>query len=62
MVPGSQMTALYIGGDFTLPKNKKKKFMFIAGGIGITPFRSMVKYLKDTNDTRDIALLYSVRT
>ncbi len=29
-----------------------------AGGIGITPFRSMVKYLNDNNERRDIVLLY----
>lgn len=30
-------------GDFVLPKNTKKKIIFIAGGIGITPFYSMLK-------------------
>jgi ferredoxin-NADP reductase/Na+-translocating ferredoxin:NAD+ oxidoreductase RnfD subunit len=34
----------------------------IAGGIGITPFRSMIKYLLDTNETRDIVLLYAVNS
>ncbi len=31
----------------------------IAGGIGITPFRSMVKYLQDTQGNRDLVLLYA---
>ena len=31
----------------------------IAGGIGITPFRSMLKYLIDKGEKRDIILLYS---
>jgi ferredoxin-NADP reductase len=49
-------------GDFVLPKNTTKKLVFIAGGIGVTPFRSMVQHLLDTKEKRDIVTLYSVRT
>jgi ferredoxin-NADP reductase/Na+-translocating ferredoxin:NAD+ oxidoreductase RnfD subunit len=56
------MVASQVSGDFTLPKDPKQKIAFIAGGIGITPFRSMIKYLLDTNETRDITLLYSAKT
>ena len=62
MQPGEKILAGQLAGDFTLPKNPKEKSVFIAGGIGITPFRSMVKYLLDTNQTRDIVLFYSNRT
>jgi glycine betaine catabolism B len=55
----STIVATQLAGDFTLPKNPKEKCVFIAGGIGITPFRSMIKYLIDTNQKRDIILLYS---
>ena len=48
-----------LAGDFTLPKDKNKKLVFIAGGIGITPFRSMAKYIIDAQEKRDIVLLYS---
>lgn len=48
-----------LGGDFVLPKNRSQKLVFIAGGIGITPYRSMVKYLLDTDDQRPVTLLYS---
>jgi ferredoxin-NADP reductase len=51
-----------ISGDFVLPKDKKQKLVFIAGGIGVTPYRSMVKYLLDTKEARSITMLYSVRT
>lgn len=54
-----QIVASQLSGDFTLPKDQKRKLVFIAGGIGITPFRSMVKYLLDINQTRDILLLFS---
>lgn len=46
-------------GDFLLPENTTKKLVFLAGGIGITPFRSMVKYLIDTDEKRDIVLFHS---
>lgn len=49
-------------GDFVLPSDATKKLVFIAGGIGITPFRSMLKYLIDTNQKRDIVVLYANKT
>lgn len=48
-----------VRGDFTLPKDSKQKLAFIAGGIGITPFRSMIKYLTDMKQERSIILLYA---
>lgn len=48
-----------LAGDFVLPKDKRKKLVFFAGGIGVTPFRSILKYLIDTNERRDIIVLYS---
>ena len=50
-----------IAGDFTLPRDETRKLAFLAGGIGITPFRSMLKYLVDTNQRRDAILFYSNR-
>jgi ferredoxin-NADP reductase/Na+-translocating ferredoxin:NAD+ oxidoreductase RnfD subunit len=49
-------------GDFTLPKDPKEKLVFMAGGIGITPFRSMIKYLIDTKQPRPIIVLYANKT
>jgi len=60
--PGAAIVAGNLAGDFTMPENPRRKLAFIAGGIGITPFRSMVKYLVDKNDRRDVVLLYSNRT
>lgn len=48
-------------GDFVLPKNTAVDLLFVAGGIGITPFRSMVKWMVDTNSLRNIQLIISVR-
>ena len=51
-----------LSGDFVLPKNPRQKLVFIAGGIGITPFRSMIKYLLDIRQRRPIILFYSVKS
>lgn len=53
------IVAAQIAGNFTLPQDKQKKIVFMAGGIGITPFRSMIKYLIDQNERRDIINVYS---
>lgn len=51
-----------LSGDFILPKNQNGKYVFIAGGIGVTPYRSMIKYLIDTKEKRDIVMMYADRT
>lgn len=58
--PGDRLFAGQIAGDFTLPANKNTKLALIAGGIGITPIRSMLKYVVDTAEKRDIVVVYSV--
>lgn len=56
---GGKVVASQLAGEFTLPKDDNKRLVFVAGGIGITPFRSMIKYLIDTKQKRDIILLFS---
>lgn len=55
---GDKALAGNLAGDFVLPK-ETKSLIFVAGGIGITPFRSMIKYLLDKNIKRQIVLYYS---
>lgn len=47
-------------GEFILPEDHSIPLIFIAGGIGIAPYRSMVRWIKMTNQNRDIRLLYAV--
>ncbi len=58
--PGDAVYASQLAGNFTLNGNEHKQLAFIAGGIGITPFRSMIKYITDKNLAADIVLLYVV--
>ena len=60
--PGDTISASQLAGEFVLPEDKGKKLAFIAGGIGITPFRSQVQYLLDKKDARTAVLLYSNKT
>jgi ferredoxin-NADP reductase len=47
-------------GDFVLPKQVDRQLIFVAGGIGIVPFHSIVKWLIDTKQKRDIRLIYAL--
>jgi predicted ferric reductase len=38
---------------------EEKELVFIAGGIGITPLMSMLRYMRDTGDDRKVLLLYA---
>lgn len=57
---GDSIYANQLAGNFTIKPKGKNKLAFVAGGIGITPFRSIIKYLSDTETRRDIVLLYVV--
>ena len=59
---GGEVVASGRAGDFTLPADTTQGLVFIAGGIGITPFRSMIQYLLDRKEVRNITLLYSNKT
>ena len=56
--PGDNIVASQLAGSFTLPRDARRKLAFIAGGIGITPFRSMLGDLLDRGEPRPIAVLY----
>jgi len=60
--PGQYIGATQLAGSFTLPPDKNLKLAFIAGGVGITPYRSMIKALIDKQESRDIKLFYSAVT
>jgi len=48
-------------GRFTLDHHPGSSFLFIAGGIGITPIMSMLRHLRDTDDDRQALLLWGNR-
>ena len=56
--PGDVVYGSQLAGTFTLPKDPKRKLAFIAGGIGVTPFRSMVQDMINRREERSIVMLY----
>jgi len=48
-------------GDFALPEDTSTPYVFVAGGIGITVFRSMLRYIDDTREPYRVTLVYSNR-
>lgn len=57
--PGMRLHLADPMGDFVLPKNTSIPLVFVAAGLGITPVRSMVKWLHDTGEQRSIKLLFA---
>ena len=54
-----------VAGEFVLPPIQdsvmRKKLLFVAGGIGLTPFLSMLKAIGKRDEERDVVLLISTR-
>ncbi|HEX4057384.1 MAG TPA: oxidoreductase [Galbitalea sp.] len=57
--PGEIVMATSVGGGFTLPRDPERRLLFVAGGIGITPFMSHLEDLGATGQDRDIVVVYS---
>ena len=61
--PGDVIHATALQGDFVLPKEPEKhKYLFVAGGIGVTPFRSHIQSLIEQGKQVDVALMYCNKT
>jgi ferredoxin-NADP reductase len=48
-------------GDWALPEDTSPPYVFVAGGIGITPYHSMLRYFADTGAPYRATLVYSNR-
>ncbi|NTW22389.1 hypothetical protein HGA34_02465 [Candidatus Falkowbacteria bacterium] len=60
--PGDQVIVNGPFGNFVFDEAKHKNAVFLAGGIGITPFYSALKYATDRKLDNRMTLLYSNRT
>jgi ferredoxin-NADP reductase len=58
--PGTVVQMADAMGDFVLPKLIQTPLIFVAAGIGITPFHSILTWLTATGEKRPIKLLYAV--
>jgi ferredoxin-NADP reductase len=48
-------------GSFLLPEDTDQAYVFVAGGIGITVFRSMLRYIVEEDRPHRVTLIYSNR-
>src|SRR6185503_9657796 len=48
-------------GAFALPEETDRPYVFIAGGIGITVFRSMLLFIPENELAHQVTLVYSNR-
>ncbi len=48
-------------GSFALPQDASRPLVFVAGGIGITVFRSMLRYIQEEGLSYRVTLIYSNR-
>jgi ferredoxin-NADP reductase len=60
MKPGDTVENEAIEGAFVLESGRPA--VMIAGGIGVTPFRSMLRYAVDTRLEKPLVLVYSSKT
>jgi ferredoxin-NADP reductase len=58
---GDELIIKYPFGKFTF-EGEFKKIVYLSGGIGITPIRSMIKYIVDKKLETDVYLIYANRT
>jgi ferredoxin-NADP reductase len=58
---GSELEVGPVAGQFGLPEDTQRPIVFIAGGIGITPFLSMLTWKQEEGLEHRITLLYANR-
>lgn len=58
---GTEVNIKAITGEFVLPQETEQELVFVAGGIGITPFLSMIRYNQEQGFKHKITLIYSNR-
>jgi ferredoxin-NADP reductase len=58
---GTEVDVEHPKGDFVLPAETEVPYVFIAGGIGITVFRSMLLYVAEEDLPHRVTLVYSNR-
>lgn len=56
--PNDAMYISQYGNDYGFHLKENRSSVLIAGGIGIAPFRSMLKEMSDSNNKNDVQLLY----
>ncbi len=59
---GYELTVETPRGHFVMPEGETRRHVFIAGGIGITPYRSILRYAMDTDSPVNATTFYLNRS
>ncbi len=55
---GDKLVITQYGNDYDFQLKKSQSSVLIAGGVGVAPFRSMLKEMTDHSDKHDVQLIY----
>jgi ferredoxin-NADP reductase len=58
---GNYCTVKYPFGELFKQNTEDEKHVFIAGGVGVTPFLGLLEYFKAINKLENVSMLYSVK-
>jgi len=58
---GAEVDVEHPKGDYVLPSETDRPYVFLAGGIGITVFRCMLRYIVEEGLPHRVTLVYSNR-
>lgn len=56
--PNDELYISQYGNDYNFQLNRNRSSVLVAGGVGIAPFRSMLKEMVDTYDKNVVSLIY----
>lgn len=56
--PGDEMYISQYGNDYDFQLNQNRSSVLIAGGVGIAPFRGMLKEMLDMYSKNEVSLIY----
>jgi ferredoxin-NADP reductase len=58
IAPDERLVISQYGNDYDFQLKKNQSSVLIAGGVGIAPFRSMIKEMYDNRDKNQVTLIY----
>ncbi|MFC7240988.1 FAD-dependent oxidoreductase [Catellatospora aurea] len=61
LAPGAAMQVFGIGGHLKLPEDPARPLVLVGGGIGVTPFRSILRHLRVHQPQTPVALVHAAR-
>ena len=58
LIPGESITLFKLKGGFVLPEDDSRAVTMLAAGVGVTPFRSMLRHLRHSGRALEASLIH----